>query len=358
VRDEHGQKMSKTKGNVIDPLEAIDEFGADAVRFALAIFASPGANIPLAKSRIAGYRAFATKLWNAARFTLSQLEAGPRAESLEGRRLGLPERWILSRLHGTATEVNRQLEQFRFDEAAQAVYAFLWHELCDGYLEMSKPVLSGREGTDEDRETVRAVLHETLRDALCLLHPFMPFVTEEIWEKLTNAPGTLIVAPYPLGRPERRDLEAERVVTALRAIVTRVRSFRSERAAGPTEPVDLRIDPESPQGGLLPRIRELTSLLTSLARLSTLRFSSEAGSGAQDVIEGVALELSFPKKAAGVNREQVARKLADVDEEISSVGAKLRNPQFLEKAPPEIVEKMRRRLVELEERRAALGSGL
>jgi valyl-tRNA synthetase len=358
VRDEHGQKMSKTKGNVIDPLEAIDEFGADAVRFALAIFASPGANIPLSRSRIRDYRAFATKLWNAARFTITQLDAGPRAESLEGRRLQLPERWILSRLHGTSAEVNRQLEAFRFDEAAQAIYSFLWHELCDGYLEMTKPVLSGREGTDEDRETVRAVLFETLRDSLALLHPFMPFVTEEIWEKLTDAPGTLIVTKYPMGRSERRDEEAERVIAALRAVVTRVRNFRSERAAGPTEPVELRIDPKSPGARVIPGLEELAPLLTTLARLSTVTFSSEARGGSQDVVEGVTLEMAFPKRAAGADRAQVAKKLADVDEEISSVGSKLRNSQFLEKAPPEIVEKMRRRLLELEKRRAALGSGL
>jgi valyl-tRNA synthetase len=254
--------------------------------------------------------------------------------------------------------VNRQLEQFRFDEAAQAVYAFLWHELCDGYLEMSKPVLSGREGTDEDRETVRAVLFETLRDSLALLHPFMPFVTEEIWEKLTDAPGTLIVTKYPMGRSERRDEEAERVIAALRAVVTRVRNFRSERAAGPTEPVELRIDPKSPGARVIPGLEELAPLLTTLARLSTVTFSSEARGGSQDVVEGVTLEMAFPKRAAGADRAQVAKKLADVDEEISSVGSKLRNSQFLEKAPPEIVEKMRRRLLELEKRRAALGSGL
>jgi valyl-tRNA synthetase len=205
---------------------------------------------------------------------------------------------------------------------------------------------------------VRAVLDETLRDALALLHPFMPFVTEEIWEKLTDAPGTLIVAKYPLGRADRRDKDAEKAISALRAVVTRVRNFRSERAAGPTEPVELRIDPKSPEAAVISRLEDLSALLTAMGRLSALSFSSEARGGAQDVVEGVAMEMSFPKKAAGADKMAISRKLADVDEEISSVGAKLRNSQFLEKAPPEIVEKMRRRLLELEERRAALGSGL
>ena len=241
-----GEKMSKTKGNVIDPLEAIAEFGADAVRFTLASAASSGPTVSVERGRMAGSRNFATKLWNAARFTLGQLEGKSTPDELSGRVLSLPDRWILSRLDATASDVNRHLEEFRFDEAAGAIYGFLWHELCDGYLEMVKPVLSGEDVMAA--ESARGVLKHCLGGALALLHPFMPFLTEEIWEKLTDRPGSLIVAPYPQGTGGWKDPEAESAVEALRAIVTRVRNFRTERAASPTEPVALSIEPGIARG--------------------------------------------------------------------------------------------------------------
>ncbi|HEY6221215.1 MAG TPA: valine--tRNA ligase, partial [Candidatus Eisenbacteria bacterium] len=176
-----GEKMSKTRGNVIDPLEAISEFGADAVRFTLASSPSSGPTVSVERNRIAGSRNFATKLWNAARFTLAQLGGSSVSRSVAGRERSIPDRWILSRLSATCADVDRHLSGFRFDEAAQAIYAFVWHELCDGYLEMVKPLLSERGGEEEARETARAVLARCLADSLGLLHPFMPFVTEEIW---------------------------------------------------------------------------------------------------------------------------------------------------------------------------------
>src|SRR5262249_27346348 len=149
------------------------------------------------RGRMAGSRNFATKLWNAARFTLSQLEAGRARGGLQGRRLRLPDRWILSRLSATCERVNPDLSAYRFDEAAQACYALVGHELCAGYPEMVKPLTSGREGDETERQTTREVLARCLADSLALLHPFMPFVTEEIWEKMTGRTGTLIVSPYP-----------------------------------------------------------------------------------------------------------------------------------------------------------------
>src|SRR5262252_10987375 len=224
-----GEKMSKTKGNVIDPLEAIGEFGADAVRFTLASAASSGPTVSVERGRMAGSRNFATKLWNAARFTLAQLGDATGPETIDRGRLSLPDRWILSRLDAVAGDVNRHLEEFRFDEAAGAIYSFVWHELCDGYLEMVKPVLAG--GDAASAGAARAVLRRCLEGALALRHPFMPFLTEEIWEKLTGRSGTLIVEPYPTAGETRSDAEAEAAVEALRAIVTRVRNFRAERGA-------------------------------------------------------------------------------------------------------------------------------
>jgi len=349
-----GEKMSKTKGNVIDPLEAIAEFGADAVRFTLASAPASGDTVSVERGRMSGSRNFATKLWNAARFTLGQLEGGRVPEDLSRRVLSLPDRWILSRLSAVSRDANRHLEEFRVDEAAGAVYAFVWHALCDGYLEMVKPLLAGRDGDEPARETARAVLRRCLSDALALLHPFMPFLTEEIWEKLTGKPGTLIVAPYPRGEPTWSDPSAEAAIDALRAVVTRVRNFRGERQSSPTEPVGLWIDPVSPRADVLPDLRSLGPLLTHMARLSAVSFEAPPGGVHRDVVEGLSVGLSIPRAAVGEDEEKRDRALGDLDAEIEQLAGKLRNPSFVEKAPPAVVEKTRRRLLELEERRAAL----
>ncbi len=361
-----GEKMSKTKGNVIDPLEAITEFGADAVRFTLASASSSGPTVSVERGRMAGSRSFATKLWNAARFTLGQLDGATAPPGLQGRALNLPDRWILSRLNAAASAANRHLSDFRFDEAAQTIYGFVWHELCDGYLEMVKPVLSssakapadraGRWGDEPARENARAVLARCLFDSLALLHPFMPFVTEEIWEKLTGRPGTLTVTRYPTGGEKFTDERAERVVEALRALVTRVRNFRGERKVSPTEPVELSIDPESPDPELASQMPSLAPLLQHLARLSELRFARPAAEAARDVVAGLALGLSVRERLAQADPGRLTRTLAELDEEITGLAVKLRNPSFLDKAPPRVVEKTRRRLLELEERRAALSA--
>jgi valyl-tRNA synthetase len=357
-----GEKMSKTRGNVIDPLEAIAEFGADAVRFTLAAAAGSGPTVSIERGRMAGSRAFATKLWNAARFTLGQIEEKALPASLQGRPKSLPDRWILSRLSAAAEAVNRNLEGFRFDEAAQTIYSFLWHELCDGYLEMVKPQLSASarataDGDEAARETARAVLGRCLSDSLALLHPFMPFVTEEIWEKLTGRPGTLIVSPYPRGDESFRDEAAERVVEAMRALVTRVRNFRIERGFSPTEPVRLAVDPASPDPGLVGELEPLAPLLKHLARLSELSFGPPASEMVRDVTAGLSIGLSVGERAVATDAGRLSRALALLDGEITELSAKLQNSSFLDKAPPAVVEKTRRRLVELEERRAALSTG-
>ena len=347
-----GEKMSKTKGNVIDPLEAIQEFGADAVRFTLASAASSGPTVSVERGRMAGSRNFATKLWNAARFTLAQLDGKSVPEDLSGRRLSLPDRWILSRLDATAGDVNRHLEGFRFDEAAGAIYGFLWHELCDGYLEMVKPVLSGADAAAA--ESARGVLRRCLGGSLALLHPFMPFLTEEIWEKLTGRSGTLIVEPYPTQTGQWADAEAETVVGALRAIVTRVRNFRAERGASPTEPVALSIDPGSPGKDLLPALETLAPLLAHLGRLSELAFVPAPAGRFQDVVFGLGLGQALPEGAAPEAGARIEKDLAATETEIAGLKAKLENPAYVDKAPPAVVEKTRLRLRELEEKRAAL----
>jgi len=349
-----GEKMSKTKGNVIDPLEAIEEHGADAVRFALASAPSSGPTVSLEKHRLADSRAFATKVWNASRLALGSIDAErPRAEPRRAD-LELPDRWILSRLSAAARETSRQLELFRFAEAAQAIYSFVWHDLCDGYIEMIKPRLSGARAPEGSREAARDTLARCLTDSIALLHPFMPFVTEEIWEKFSGRPGTLIVAAYPDERAEWEDPAAERSVEALRALVTRVRNFRAERGAPPTEPAELWIDPSAAPPDLLADLRDLSPLLTHLGRLAALKFEAPAEETARDIVSGIAIGLALARPVSATDRSRIEKTLADLDREIESLGAKVRNPSFLDRAPAEVVEKTRRRLVELEQRRSAL----
>jgi valyl-tRNA synthetase len=351
-----GEKMSKTRGNVIDPLVAISEFGADALRFTYASSATSGTTVTLDRERLSGSRNFATKLWNAARFTLTQLEGKPRRETFPGGPFSLPDRWILSCLSRTAGDVNRHLTAFRFDEAAQALYGFLWHELCDGYLEMAKPVLSGRKGDDDAREATRGVLHRCLADSLALLHPFMPFLTEEIWEKLTGRPGTLIVSAYPTADPALENPRAEAAVERLRALVTRVRNFRSERRVSPTEPVHLWIESDAQDGEATEDLRVLEPLLKHLARLSDLTFGTPAAGAQRDAVAGIAVGLALPAASSEADRARMAKVLVQLEKEVDELSAKLRNPAFLDRAPADVVEKTRRRLQEVEERRAALGS--
>jgi valyl-tRNA synthetase len=251
-----------------------------------------------------------------------------------------------------AGDVDRHLEGFRLDEASGAIYDFLWHELCDGYVEMVKPVLSGADAPAAD--AARAILRRCLEQSLALLHPFMPFLTEEIWEKLTGRPGTLIVTPYPAATGRPADTEAEAAVDALRAVVTRVRNFRAERGASPTVPIALTIDPASPGRGVIAPLTTLAPLLRHLGRLSDLRFEKAPAGSFQDVVAGLALGMTLPEGAAPEAGARILKDLEATDDEIASLRAKLENASYLAKAPPAVVEKTRRRLHELEQKRAAL----
>ena len=196
IRDVQGQKMSKSKGNVIDPLVMMERYGTDALRFTLASFAAQGRDIKLAEERVEGYRNFCNKLWNLARFTLMNL--GPDyADRVDPAWLNATDRWILTRLSVCAEGVTSSVEGYNFDEAARTIYGFVWHELCDWYVELSKSDLKGEKG-DRRRLASSFVLVSALKDTLKLLHPFMPLITEEIWQKLPRKEGaSIMVSPWP-----------------------------------------------------------------------------------------------------------------------------------------------------------------
>jgi valyl-tRNA synthetase len=347
VRDEAGQKMSKSKGNVIDPLEVVDEYGADAVRFTLAILAS-GRDIPLARNRMQGYAAFANKIWNASRFALMHIDTTLKsAGSIDQDQLKIVERWILSRINATTLEVNKALSSFRFDEASNALYQFFWHEFCDWYIEMVKPVLLGRHGDEAARRSTRRVLLEILDRSLRLLHPFMPFITEEIWQRLGGVEPSITIAPYPVTQQGIDDPDAEKMVSTVQAMITAIRNVRAERGFTPKDRFTLHI--AAPNQREAHFFLSYAYLLTDLARLDAVVVNETPPHGAHhDVVSGYEISVVFPEKTiTPEQREKIERELEKSRKELDSIVAKLGNEQFLQNAPPAIVTGARAREAEL-----------
>jgi valyl-tRNA synthetase len=354
VRDAEGQKMSKTRGNVIDPLDLIDRYGADALRFTLAAMATPGSDLPLAEERMVGYRAFANKIWNAARFVLLNLgEEGkaPTPPSLPPRsRLSLADRWILSRLSRLAATAEDRLQEFRFDEMASALYQFLWHEYCDWYLEMSKPhLLPGAPSAEASR--ARAVLLHVLDAVLRLLHPVMPFLTEELWQRIPHQGETIALAPYPSPDPALIDETAEREIERVMEVVARVRNIRAELNIDPGRRLSLKY--QGRNAGAKEAIASHAATIATLARLDSVEEATDLsalGPAARAVAGGV--DLAVP--LAGVldleaERRRLQREIDKLSKESGTYSRKLSNADFLDKARPEVVQKARRIHRELQE---------
>jgi valyl-tRNA synthetase len=352
VRDAEGQKMSKTKGNVVNPEQLIDEHGADALRFTLAVLDSPGRDIALDAERIAGYRAFGNKLWNATRFALQKVGPARVALDLTTAGLALPERWILSRLARTEVEVNRRFEEFRFDEGCNRLYHFFWGDLCDWYIELVKPALA----TETPRPRAAEVLLSVLDRGLRLLHPVMPFLTEELWQRLPGHeaihPASIALAAYPEGREDWLDDVAERDMATLIELISAVRSLRVEHRVSAKAEIELSIDAVSPD--LRARLQENHGLLSSLARLSRVQFAAPPAGAVRSSTRELAFAAVLPRAAADAVRDPTeARKLS---QEIERCEARLDDAVFLAKAPAAIVAGARARLAELRARLAALGA--
>jgi len=359
VRDAEKQKMSKTKGNVIDPMEVTEKYGTDAVRFALVASAGQGADVVLKEERIAGAQQFANKIWNAARFVFLSLEkagAEPWApedpdnyqpEPGEDGEVPVEDRWIFSRLNEAARLANGHIAKYRYHEVAPLLYHFFWHEFCDWYVELKK--LSFREGsglTGPWRNMLAA-----LERALRLLHPVTPFITEELWQRLTvnvaSRPKSISLASYPQPRTELEDAAAEREVVVLQRVITAVRNLRAELGISTKErlqgTVYLHRDELAPA---LPRHRE------ALARLAQVELAAEAGAAP----EGKAMHheadfdlvLRLPAAETRVLRERLAKQLKPLEKARESSKRQLGNEQFLSKAPPHVVESIRAKLADYE----------
>ncbi len=360
VRDEHGKKMSKSVGNVIDPLEVIDEYGADAFRFTLSAFAAQGRDVKMSKSRVEGYRHFVNKLWNAARFALMHIT--PRDTAMEYGKLNLTEKWILSRCAQTSLAVKDGIETYKFNEAASAVYQFVWHEFCDWYLEAAKPGLYEKEGPQR-RDAARSVLSKVLEDILIMLHPFMPFVTEEIYQILPATNGSIMAASYPYSDDEyqaHQDETAEKEMPFIFGLISGVRNIRSEMNIQPSMKIKVLAQTEDEKEKIL--IAENKSVIINLATLESLHFSdadkvpaSSASTVMGDTTCFVSLEgvIDFDKEIQRLEKE-----LEKNTRELLSVQKRLNNESFLEKAPQEVIQKVTHQHADLEEKNRKLQENL
>jgi valyl-tRNA synthetase len=360
VRDADRQKMSKTKGNVIDPLDIIQRFGTDATRFTLAAMAAPGTDIAFNESRTEGYRNFANKIWNAARFMFMNIDRvapglrpGPGAN---GRVAGveavtLEDRWILSRFNRVTKGVNEALETYRFHEAANQIYDFFWGEFCDWYIELIKPRLL--DGADSQLARITcANLLGIFEASLRLLHPVMPFITEEIWYAIYDGQPPLqsiALAPYPQMDEKQLDLAAETEMAVLQDLIVSVRNLRAELKVDQKQRVPIQIFVEEPQirrlieqnQGAVERLanaEKIEFVESSLAKLSATRHTARFD-----------VHVIYERKIdVAAERERLKKELEQIEKEYANGQRQLGNEQFLAKAPAKVVEGIRRRAQELE----------
>src|SRR5712691_7555560 len=342
VRDERGQKMSKSRGNIIDPLELIDRYGCDALRFTLAALASPGRDIKLAESRVEGSRNFATKLWNAARY--AEMNGCALVPGFDPHDCRLTvNRWIAGATRDCAAAVTTALEAFRFDEAAHRLYHFLWGTFCDWYLEFTKPILQGEDAAAraETQATTAWVLARTVH----LLHPIMPFLTEEIWQQLAGAgAGMLIVAPWPVLPPDLADPEAAAEMEALIEDLSAIRAVRSELNIPPGARIEVEVRDADPAAAA--RIATHAEHFQRLARVGLN--TAAADSKTRGTVQAIGAGATFALHIGDVvdlarEKARLSKEIAKAEGDLAKVATKLANPAFLANAKTEIVDEQRDR---------------
>ena len=352
VRDGQGRKMSKSLGNVVDPIDMIKKFGTDSLRFTLASLAAMGRDIKLSEDRIEGYRHFVNKLWNAARFSLMNLPPagdGPVPEVAWDKINGLHHKWIIHRLEEIKREVDAALTAFRFNDAAQGLYKFVWNELCDWYLELVKPDM---QAGGERQAAAQHVLNTVLQETLILLHPIAPFVTAEIWAALPGKAGAdIALERYPAPHAAWEDKAAAEQMETVMSVISSVRTIRAELNIAPSHRLNVILRPAAPEQSDL--LTANSEVITTLARLGELAVDPAAvapKASASGVAAGI--EVIVPLHGAVNLADEVARldkELAKLDKEYNMLSGKLANPAYVDKAPAEIVARDRARVEELGE---------
>ena len=376
VRDAEGQKMSKSKGNVIDPLEMTEQYGTDAFRFTLAAFAAQGRDIKMSAERIEGYRNFANKIWNASRFVFMNLEEDftPNSELLT-QHSTLADKWIVSRLNSVIKEVQSALSEYRFNDVASGLYQFIWHEYCDWYLELSKPALYQKDDL-ELRRTTQTTLTRVLETALRLLHPIMPFITEEIWQKLPaelriadcglrnksagNKCESIMVAAFPVADEKLINAGAEQDMQMVRDLILAIRNIRGVMNISPSTQLTVIVKPEN--GELGSHLVRNGEYVKTLARVKELRINAnetKPRAAATAVIKGA--EVFVPLEGVldlAEERLRLQKEIAKVSQDVELFSKKLSNKNFTDKAPKAVVEKDTARMEELKAMRDKLGQSL
>lgn len=352
VRDAQGQKMSKSKGNVIDPVTMMDQYGTDALRFTLTALAVQGRDVKLSEERIEGYKHFVNKIWNASRLVLMNLDGSRPQTDLPARPSHLVHRWILSRLQRVISEVQDAMENYHFNQYAHLLYQFIWHEYCDWYLEMIKPHLYGDDPAS--KSTAQAVALRVLSEILVLLHPIMPFVTEEIWQKLPHSTGSIMQARLPIFQAQWVDDEAEEQMDLIMNVVNGIRNIRGEMNVPPASRVEVAClcatDAEkkliSEHQGTIRDLGRLSRLDVGLAgEMQKPSIAASAVTGQVEihvVLKGV---LDFEVEARRLEKE-----LAKMEKEFGFTQKKLQNEDFLQRAPADVIEKEREKNARLGEK--------
>ncbi|HAR95433.1 MAG TPA: valine--tRNA ligase [Deltaproteobacteria bacterium] len=336
VRDAEGKKMSKSKGNVIDPLLVMDQYGTDAFRFTLAMLAAQGRDVLLSEERIEGGRNFVNKIWNASRLTFALLENIGPVEGAEQSSF-LPDKWIRSRCRKVAREVADAIDTYRYSDAAHQLYNFIWHEFCDWYLELIKPVLYGKV-SGADRAATGRVLQETFRDIVTLLHPFMPFVTEELYQRMSDKKSaSVMIAPFPEGNDSEADERSEGEMDVIFGVIDAIRNIRGEMAVAPNQRVDVLIRAERERA----LIEEYAYFIKELAKIEKMAFTeTKPERSAIGIYKDV--EIFVPITDTEVIHRELARiekELTKIQGEVTRIGKKLQNRDFREKAPEEVIRK-------------------
>ncbi len=351
VRDKHGKKMSKSTGNVIDPLEVMAQYGTDAMRFTLTAFAAQGREIKLDEERIEGYRHFVNKIWNAARFALmhvSDCDPSVKEAAADPEKLPLVHRWILSRTAETIEAVRRGLDEYHFNDVASANYQFIWGEFCDWYLEWIKADLFGNDLLARDQ--ARGVLLSVLETILKLIHPVTPFVTEEIWSVLPGERMPLATSPYPELRPEWRDPAVEEDMTLLMGVITGIRNIRSEAEVHPSNRIEAVVNcPDADRGALIEQFGGAIAEMTRLSAFTVCKDGEKPDDAATYIYNDI--EIYVPLKGlvdVAAELEKLGRERKKVEARLKQVDGKLGNSKFLAKAPEPVVAKEREKKEQLE----------
>ena len=366
IRDATGAKMSKTRGNTMDPLELVEKYGTDALRFALTTGTAPGNDLRFTENRLEAGRNFANKIWNAARFVIAGLEG---QSGLEGwRDLKAPEhredRWIVSRFDRVAADVNRSLESFELGDAQQRLYEFIWNDYCDWYIEMAKVRM--RSGAEPSPlPTLAHVLERTLR----LLHPFMPFITEEVWQNLVavlpkegETPASIMIAPFPASG-ERIDDEAEEEIGLVMQAIRAVRNTRAQLRIPPAQHLEAVVEANGRPGPVKRVIEDEADVIRALSRVEPLSIvNGEDGAARADARKGVTLVVNplvvrLPLEGVvdlQAEGERLRSELAECVKNLERVDKLVSNPNFRSKAKPEVVETEEGRLNDLRERKQRL----